>query len=373
MIAKTTLTFRDPHSEFRIRKGLSMAEVLVALFLLALGTIAILTMFPLGMYHMGQALKDDRTAQCAQQADQYMRNYWRLNVVENPNRNNTLATGFPGYEPMFTAFDWPDSKPDLTFGLNTPITSGNVPAGRLTSVANAQVPSYPVFVDPMGYGSFWSTLNPSTHQFQFWVAGDGLAVYPRRSLNMFVQPSSPPTAAWRACSMMDGFTFADNGAPSAPSGAVERELRYNWMWILQRPDNTVQNTANMTVVVFDRRAFQYAPQQAEVVFASGVTAANIIVMIPLTTTISVPAAVMPSCPWQKGSWLMDATPTMRHANFYRVVSVTDNTLVNGMWDIELQTPIRRLDGGTGQYAGTLMHIVGVSEVFERPKLTAYDF
>ena len=42
------------------RPGLTMTEVLVALFVMALGTIAILTMFPLGMLQMGQALKDEQ-------------------------------------------------------------------------------------------------------------------------------------------------------------------------------------------------------------------------------------------------------------------------------------------------------------------------
>src|SRR5437764_12521596 len=67
------------------RPGLSLTEVLVALFVMALGTIAILTMFPLGMLQMGQALKDDRTSQAASSADGYMRWYWKTYVVEaNP-------------------------------------------------------------------------------------------------------------------------------------------------------------------------------------------------------------------------------------------------------------------------------------------------
>ena len=63
---------------------------------------------------------------------------------------------------------------------------------------------------------------------------------------------------------------------------------------------------------------------------------------------------------------------IRHAIFYRVVSVTDNP-GNGTTDLELQTPIRRLDGGTAAYPGTLIYMAGVSEVFERPNLTPNDF
>ena len=127
----------------------------------------------------------------------------------------------------------------------------------------------------------------------------------------------------------------------------------------------------MTVVVFDKRAFQYAPQNAERAFVSGGTGPTTIVMQPLTTSIQIPVTQgVPAV--QKGGWILDATPGLRHAIFYRVVSVTDNP-GNGTTDIELQTPIRRLDGTTGAYPGTLIHMAGVSEVFERPNLTPYDF
>ena len=209
----TTSTLSTPHSAFRTRSGLSMAEVLVALFLMALGSIAILTMFPLGMYHMGQALKDDRTAQSAAQADAFMRYYWRINVVENPSAFTTAATGFPGYEPMVPALDYPDSKPDLGLLPTTPIPAKNVPAGSLPSVFGSTGPSYPVFVDPMGYGSFWSSQNTSAHQY--WL---GNQFYPRRTLNLNLQPGGP--SGQRTCSLMDGFGFNENGTPSTNGGAI---------------------------------------------------------------------------------------------------------------------------------------------------------
>ncbi|MFO0805544.1 MAG: hypothetical protein U0791_20765 [Gemmataceae bacterium] len=381
MMTTRSLTFRIPHSAFRIRrKGMSMAEVLVALFLLALGTIAILTMFPLGMYHMGQALKDDRTAQAANQADAFMRMYWRTNVIENANARNAAATGYPGYEPLVPAFDFPDSKPDL-FGSGTPIALGNVPVGRLPSVQGIPGPSYPVFVDPMGWLAPWSTLNPSSYSFQYWVAGTGF--YPRRSMNLLL--NSPATMSQRVCTLLDGYGYDEGGVPLSVTGVAggtfERDLRYNWMWILQRPDNTDPNTATMTVVVFDKRAFQFAAAGAEQVFASGPQPAQQIPMVPGTTVIQIPKT-QGTPPVQKGGWIMDATPGLRHAIFYRVVSVTDNP--NNVWnlpgptvvpttDLEIQVPVRRLDGSTGSYGGTLVFFTGVSEVFERPNLRAADY
>src|SRR5947209_15330729 len=103
------------------RPGLTMTEVLVALFVMALGTIAILTMFPLGMVQMGQALKDDRTSQAASSADGFMRWYWKTYVVE------TSADG----------------------GLSGPASAFDNDNGALTP-ALPNEPSYPVFVDPIG-------------------------------------------------------------------------------------------------------------------------------------------------------------------------------------------------------------------------------
>ena len=59
------------------RPGLTLTEVLVAMFVMALGLMALATLFPLGALQIGQALKDDRTAQTAMLADGWLRVYWR--------------------------------------------------------------------------------------------------------------------------------------------------------------------------------------------------------------------------------------------------------------------------------------------------------
>lgn len=374
------LTFRTPQSAFR--KGMSMAEVLVALFLLALGTIAILTMFPLGMYHMGQALKDDRTSQAANQADAFMRMYWRTNVIENVNAGNT-ASG--NYEPLYLAFNYPDSKPDLNAGVLFPVARRDLPPGTLPNLQGQATHSYPVFVDPMGWQAPWGTLNPNTYSLQYWVGGQ---FYPRRSINLLL--NSPATMSQRVCTLLDGYGYDEGGVPLSVTGVAggtfERDLRYNWMWVLQRPDNTDTNTAKMTVVVFDKRAFQFAPAGAEQVFPSGAQPIQQIPMVPGSTVIQIPKTQgIPLV--QKGGWIMDATPGLRHAIFSRVVSVTDNP--NNMWtigpstvnvpttDLEIQTPIRRMDGRSDPvadaYGGTLIYFAGVSEVFERPNLRANEY
>src|SRR4249920_893142 len=45
------------------RSGLTLVEVLVAIFIMGVGMLAILTLFPLGLMTAGQALQDDRVVQ----------------------------------------------------------------------------------------------------------------------------------------------------------------------------------------------------------------------------------------------------------------------------------------------------------------------
>src|SRR6266852_1689458 len=93
------------------RAGLSLVEVIVAMFIMALGMIALLTLFPLGAVQMGQAVKDDRCAQSAAAADTIFRTYWKNYVTERP----------ASPDPFTRAFRTPH---DLSFG---PVPAKNMP------------------------------------------------------------------------------------------------------------------------------------------------------------------------------------------------------------------------------------------------------
>src|SRR5262245_30461446 len=51
------------------RSGLTLIEVLVAIFVMAIGLMALLTLFPLGALRMGQAIQDDRAAHVCRNAE----------------------------------------------------------------------------------------------------------------------------------------------------------------------------------------------------------------------------------------------------------------------------------------------------------------
>jgi hypothetical protein len=306
------------------RRGTSLIEVLVTIGILGIGLTSVIALFPMAAITLGQALRDDRTATSAGTADGFIRDIHHRNCPPEPTA---------GQEYYFAAMD------GTGYGL-PPV--------------NPNEPSYPVFIDPMGY------------YVRGGVVGDGGATsIPRVNLKMIQdaanQGANGSSLALRLCSQMDGLSYTDDGI--VQPGANMRELRYNWLWVVQRPVNRDRYTATLKIVVFDRRVHLYSPPGMEAVYNVGFT--------PGLTTISVPS----TADVKKGSWVMDGTigadltnQPIRHANFYRVTSVTD--LGTGTYTLELHTPITRVDGGTGSYNGRLLVMPAVADVYERTSLTA---
>ncbi len=318
------------------RPGLSLMEVLVGFGILGIAVPAVITLYPFSALTLGQALRDDRTSTCAVTADGLLRDIHTRYVVEVGN----------GSEPYFQALD-------------TPLPGPNGPGPN--------EPSCPVLVDPMG---FYARSGAP-------LGDGGAAKIPRVSLQMieaYPNLSVRQSLSLRLCSQMDGLGYDEDG--NVPYSAAMRELRYNWLWVVQRPVNRDRFTVRMQVVVFDKRAHLYAPPRSEAVYP------NISFIPGETSILNVPA----TAELRKGSWVMDATllnqtdgdgiqRTLRHAEFYRVLSVSD--AANGTLTLEVHRPISRPDGQYSaavpspyQYVGTLVSMPAVADVFERPLMTA---
>ncbi len=327
------------------RPGLTLTEVLVTLGILALGILAILTLFPLAASQMAIAVRENRNAQAALLADNFFRAYWKTEIVDR------ARDGLPINELFYHT-----------------LTAGAIPSDGVPPLPSAldDEASYPVIVDPFGYASRTSSVFQNT-------VGDAPGTphgtnLRRRTLGMISDPSHPrytPLLEFplRLCSLPDGLGYDEYGCPNA-----DREYRYNWLWVVQRPLNRNRFQADLTVVVFDRRPYRYAPAGTETVYnAPNVT--------PLSTTVILngPTDLKP------GNWIMDATITnpatsgglrIRHANFYQVVSVTE---FGSRTVLELQTPIKvRSDGSKNPYNGTFVVFRGVCGVSVRPPLTSVN-
>src|SRR5262245_27465536 len=125
------------------RSGVTLIEVLVAIFVMAIGLMALLTLFPLGALNMAQAIKDDRTGNASQNAAAVLRGVWRELCTKNPADPDTTLTNAlldPDYDP---------------------ITMNN---GPMPSRAGSGDSSYAVYLDGVGTSSFTSPHDK-------WVGG----------------------------------------------------------------------------------------------------------------------------------------------------------------------------------------------------------
>jgi type II secretory pathway pseudopilin PulG len=317
------------------RTGATLIEVLVAIFIMGIGLLALLTLFPLGALLMAQAIRDDRAGQAGEVAHS-------LAAVKgyrtDANVQALFLTGAAGA------------------GLNQASTDGR---------------SYPVYVDPIGYRS------------AFPLPGyDRVAGLPQlpRVLPSFLANIPDPTVqqqtTYRWFTLLDDIVFDNFGNanqllpanPPASMGVIERDTRFSWAYLIQRPRTGEPSIAEVSVIVYDNR-----PLSLTGGLSLPETAYSKVVFNPATSVITVtydPATEL-APQVRTGSWVLDLS-TVRgetHAFFYRVASVEDDGTVA---QIEVQQPLRGFGsvsfGPTGPNAGDAARLVvleGVAEVFER--------
>ncbi len=195
------------------RAGLSLAEVMIAIFVLGLGLMGVLSLFPLGAVRMAQAIKDDR---CQIHNLSMAANWhwvWRDETVyRNPNDPTN-----PTYRQLYLTQPMPNPSPtppnyvglcdlnsygDRVDAFVNAMENPNYPPNPDNMASNDQdsvvlvpsplypspqspavvrrgdvKPSYSVYIDPVGWGY---GSNKATAQ-QYWLGGrvDSL---PRRSM-----------------------------------------------------------------------------------------------------------------------------------------------------------------------------------------------
>jgi hypothetical protein len=256
------------------RPAVTLIEVLVSMFIMAIGMLALLVLFPLGAVSMGQALKDDRCASTASMAE---------NVALAMNiRHDANITGLLGF-----------SNPINTSGA--------------------------VYVDPygviQGLPPVGNPLIPTT-------------IIPRVSPTFVTLP--PQADRWFC--LPDDITFLENGMPDVVNtgGHVERGLRYSYAYLLTRPQPTQDTLVQLTVVVYSGR-----PNSGPLTLEPSYAATNYIGGIFMPPNPPSPNSVMVSWtpPLQTapnikfGSWILDTSPN-NTPSFYRVANITEGPMPN---------------------------------------------
>lgn len=265
------------------RAGVTLLEVLIAIFIMGIGMLALLTLFPVGALDMGRALSDDRAASAAAQAD-------AIATIQDI-RHDPLVVSDATVSNAFT-------NPFGTALSNT--TAG---------------PSYGVYVDPWGY-----TIDTSTPP----QVGSGGTRIARRSISLSNNPgrtsgSTTPLntyECYRWCTLLDDIYFKTDGTADTGTGSVQRGGRFTWGWLLRRPNAYVDSVVEMSVVVYRDRSNSVLNETPYP--ATGSAGGNAV-------TIDWSSSTQPNL--RTGRWLLDVSASASNGAvpgyFYRVVNYAD--------------------------------------------------
>jgi hypothetical protein len=318
------------------RTGATLVEVLVAIFIMGIGLLALLALFPLGVLNMAQAIQSDRAALCATNASSCA---VALNLHRDPALVDTVVGGVvtPG----------PFTNP--------------APGDPKCNSATATAPSWPVFVDSVGQAQVFGP----------WVGGVQYGI-PRLSPNYITTNANPTKAIRQWFTLLDDIRFDVNAAPAAiGTNLFDREGNYSWAYLLRRPLNGNTAAVNMDIVVYSRR------------------------QLNLSQTLAPPEYAYPNCQFdpaqpnivrftwgggqnppavRAGSWVLDASPqptgaganptyNPSHAQFYRIVGVNEVAGSSTALDVELQDPVQGFPVVTNN--ATFLVLDGVVDVIPR--------
>jgi hypothetical protein len=342
------------------RRGISLVEVLVAIFVMGIGLMALLTLFPLGALEMAQAIKDDRCGHAKHNAAALIRSIWKTAAEANPSDPDSGIT---------TMMLYPNPG-----GVPCRTDNGLITGNLLDS------PSYPVYIDPFGQKKF-----PAP--WYSWLAGQLPVVNAGRGgwiarcpLNSLA--GLPNNQLLSLFSSQDDLNLGDLGVPQSQAGVAgqpQREQRYSWAYLVRRSSSNVPTILDLTVVVYRGRSLQFTTDlvpAGETLYAADFTAGETVATLSWTAGQE-PPAIRP------GQWIMDvtmidpnplppatSTTFVPQGYFYRVVSATPTSATS--MDVELQTPARatthHLNPNPPLPFGVAAVVDKVIEIFEMPSL-----
>jgi hypothetical protein len=301
------------------RPGVTLMEVLVTIFIMGLGMIALLTLFPVGAVSVARALKDDRAANAAVNADGIG---WAQNLRTDPLVTSSYTTGVT------------------------------------TTIAG---PSNGVYVDPLGY--LVDTNPTKTVGGVAGITRTSMSLQNYTARNSVTSLALTANEAARWCTLLDDIQFLNNGKPDPNGGipdtasaSVQRYGKYTWAWLLrqeQAGDSTLG--VHAWVVVYRDRVTTLPPapqfETPLTVVPGGVnTASNSVTVSGTNLNL------------RTGAWVLDITTASSGSGavpgyFYRVVDwYVDNA--------NSQTTLQ-LENGPQANTATLILMDNVVEVFDR--------
>jgi prepilin-type N-terminal cleavage/methylation domain-containing protein len=339
------------------RQGVTLLEVLVSIFIMGIGMIALLTLFPLGALSMAQAIRDGRVNDAAAEAAALANTFG----VRNDNVSVPTPPYYTTTPPYFTVANVFSNY--LAVG---PVT--NAPA------ADPAGPGYPVYVDPyyvaLGQttlGSFGSSPYNGTGSTPGFVrcsttyvgsSGQSYTFPTTPTATVLSALASPPppasetppsTVNWAAryFTLKDDINFQNSGTAlgyvTGTPTSVQRGGSYTWAYLLRRLRAGSGAEVELFVVVYAGRSVQIAAGETACPVTSTTSSGNA-ALGDNAVSLTVPVGTAPQL--RRGAWLLDTsfeqitsgsnTYGTVHGQFYRVADVSGS----GPYLVELDQPLK---------------------------------
>jgi hypothetical protein len=296
--------------------------VLVAIFIMGIGLLALLVLFPLAALSMARALKDDRCGTAGANATALFASF---------NSSSITGLGSPNLDPTIAG----------PTGLAAPPPAGFVTVGNNNNIG------YPVYVD-----AYYTVLGST----RIGQTGSGPGI-PRCGVS-YTRATFPQQDNF--FTLLDDLTFRDNGTPEVP---LERQGRYTWAYMVRPVPLAPTARYELTVVVYSGRSVNTVMGENSYALVGNPAAGS------KSVTLQGVAGADPP-PVRRGTWLLDTTYDRDnvqscpvHGHFYRVVSTIYDPAANTVF-AEIEPPLRAgMQNPTAVPSMVVMETV--AEVFER--------
>ncbi len=296
------------------RGGVTLLEVLVAIFVMAIGLLALLVLFPLGALSMQSAIQFQRASEAGYNAV----GIGEMKSVAQDTR--LLVPGDPFLNPYTPAIK----------GVNNASNYGS---------------SYPVLVDAIGWRA---SVGGSAAQLLVGGTGSFLSrrtvSYVNTTLDAYHYFADLNDIDWENGAF--GTTNSLAGTPRwlLPGGpGFTRNISYSWGYLLQRPRYGDACVVDAQIVVYNSRSVSLSGTLTLPEYVYN----NIVYINPASNTFTVNYGVqVPPLPppVRVGDWVLDNTPITNpdgtgtaHGYFYRVVATNDT---GGAVELEVEQPMR---------------------------------
>jgi prepilin-type N-terminal cleavage/methylation domain-containing protein len=258
------------------RAGLTLIEVLVAIFIMGVGMLAILTLFPLGLMTAGQAMQDDRVVQLVS----------NMSAIANARNLRTDSN-------ILAAFN-----------------NGNQSA---------------VLVDP-----FYAGMAPTFGDAYPPVVTPANPGIPRVTVSW----SNPN----RWFTLVDDYSFQQSAIPENTAGVIESNGDYTCCCLLRRPRAGDASLTSLSVLVYKGRTTAYAAGEIsyQASGASGTTSIVVNVLPGQTVLAADQDADLTKLKWIMDT-TPDPNTGQPIAQCYRVISITGGA---GQFTLETQIPLK---------------------------------